>query len=317
MPTYSFSPNQGESSNLTAQDRLRQANADRMIQMTLAQMQDARSANAMSAQERLGYAQIAGNKDMANIQGQYGLQGMGLQNEGALGRQKLANEGAANLADITGKYGLEGTKLSVGPQQTMADLARTESDRRYNDPGTAFNRQIDQLSLDYLKNNTQPQAGQVPNNSNGISMQEIVRKKMGLEDPIEVQMEKAKKMRAFQDAMNPGQAEVREATGEEAKRGITAKKMKDALEIAQPDIDAISNRFSRESYLSDTDTATFLQLRNSVVRKLKDNGITDPKVINSVLDRIKTNINVNRSDSMFEVGPQAEQIQSMFNYTGM
>ena len=111
MPTYSYNPLSGEQSGLTAQDRLRQANADRMIQMTLANMQDARSAAQMNAAERLGYAQIAGNKDLATISGDYGLRGQELANQAQFGIEGLRGQNAANLAGIAGKNAADVARL--------------------------------------------------------------------------------------------------------------------------------------------------------------------------------------------------------------
>ena len=165
MPTYSFSPNQGESSNLTAEDRLRQANADRMIQMTLAQMQDARSGSNAAAQERMFNTNrqdrsVMFNREMdanaAHSQAQERMFGQELgfrKDEGAAGRgfQKemfTLGEDAANKRFQTNR---QATKEDYDYLNPEARLKRDAINKALNASAGGNNyEQLDALGLNYL-----------------------------------------------------------------------------------------------------------------------------------------------------------------------
>lgn len=274
MPTYSFNPNQGEVSNLSAQDRLRQANADRMIQMTLANMQAQQNAAQMNAAERLGYAQIAGNKDLATISGDYNLRTQELANQGQLGVEGLRGQNLVNLAGITGKNAADVARINVGPQQSMADLANRESDRNYEDKKQSLDYLINKMLVDQVKAGSQN--SQLPQ---GISMSDIYRSKLNIpQNPIE-----AAKIRQGVEATEQG-VSPEEYAANKAQERAQAYRAK-YMTAAQGPMSEIESGFANEAYISDSDINDVYGPRvSNMVRMMRSQGFKDEDINNVLLE---------------------------------
>lgn len=329
MPTYSFNPNQGEVSNLSAQDRLRQANADRMIQMTLANMQDARSAAQMNAAERLGYAQIAGNKDLATISGDYGLRGQELANQAQFGIEGLRGQNAANLAGIAGKNAADVARINVGPEQSRADLETRRYRDMYNDKQNSLDSVINSMLVDKLKSSNSQQNAVIPNLTSipqwqgqgpamnlvapgeGVSpkqgidwnslLPKIIKAKMGIQPTAMESAKEGAEVKNFIEASDPDnmmKKKIERYTGAKA--------------FANEDIENIVNNFNNQGYLSSDDVEAFKQYKNNLVDKLKNNGYSDD-IVNQILSDVKSRIDSTLQNNWFSSGPQGKQISALFS----
>lgn len=156
MPTYSFNPNQGEVSNLSAQDRLRQANADRMIQMTLANMQAQQNAADSSSRERMFNRQMDADATRALAQERMFEQELGFRkDEGAAGRdfQKelfTLGEDAANRRFQTNRQATKEDYDYFNPEASYKRKAINEALNPQAQTQGKNYEQLDALGLNYL-----------------------------------------------------------------------------------------------------------------------------------------------------------------------
>lgn len=261
-----------------AQQRAR--NQDFMFRSYLQNQQRSDNNAAIAAQERMHGADLADRGAGRAFEGDLAakLQGTFSDRTGAqMGMMDRQFAGQGMLADKGHAADFERTKMTMGPQQTMADIQKSQWEA--GAPGRQIGSTVDQMLLDKIKG--MQGAGAQPGQATGDGMlNRIMAKRFGVTDPTEqtenILRQELARIYSEADPEDKPAALLALQSGDPSKApkpsGISSKALgsyAQAQQVVAPDIQEMYAFLRKNNWnISDQDSGTIAQKFQAISQKL-------------------------------------------------